>query len=130
MNSSSLQEKNWKNDFGKEYTFRNPLNTKEMNDLYLKNFGFTRTDLNKEFLAELEPSIKILEVGANIGTQLMFLKEISFNNLYGIEINRQAIETSKSVTKGIYIMISSEVFTFNNFNVVVARSKFKSGLPI
>jgi len=128
MNKVTLQEKNWKGKFGKYYTLRNPLDTKEMDRLYLENYGITRTQLNKEFLGNLSPATKVLEVGANVGTQLIFLQKMGFKNLYGIEINRKAIEISKSIAKNIDIIqafASDLPFKNNYFDLV-----FTSGVLI
>jgi pseudaminic acid biosynthesis-associated methylase len=99
--------KTWTGEFGKEYTDRNPLSLQEMDDLYQNNFGLTRTELNQQFISDLSRSNKILEVGSNIGLQLLFLQKMGFENLYGIEIQSYAVELSKSKTKGINIIQGS-----------------------
>jgi len=122
------QEKKWKGKFGKEYTLRNLKTLKEIDKLYLENFGITRTKLNREFIGNLNRSIKILEVGANVGIQLAFLQKMGFKNLCGIEINRKAIELSKSFTKNIEIIQGSALdipFKDNYFDLV-----FTSGVLI
>jgi pseudaminic acid biosynthesis-associated methylase len=50
-----------------------------------------------------------LEVGCNVGVQLLILNNLGYKNLYGIEINEYAIDTSKENTKGkdIYIIKGS-----------------------
>jgi len=101
------QMKEWMSEFGKEYTNRNALSLDELNKLYRKKFGITRTELNNLFVGELDPSVKILEVGSNIGNQLLLLQRMGFKNLYGIEINSYAIELSKSRTKNINIVQGS-----------------------
>ncbi len=98
------QLKEWKELFGKEYTDRNPQSIEDMDSLYLKNFGETRTALNESFLEGMDSSIKILEVGSNIGTQLLCLQKMGFKNLYGIEPLNYAVELSKSKTKNINII--------------------------
>jgi pseudaminic acid biosynthesis-associated methylase len=99
--------KTWVGEFGKEYTDRNALSLQEMEDLYQKNYGLTRTELNQQFISELGRSNKILEVGSNIGIQLFFLKRMGFENLYGIEIQSYAVELSKSKTQKINIIQGS-----------------------
>jgi len=128
MDDIAPQEKKWKGKFGKDYTLRNPLGAKEIDKLYFRNYGITRTEINKEFLGNLNLSIKILEIGANVGVQLMFLQKMGFKNLYGIEINREAIELAKSITKNIDIIqgsASDTPFKDNYFDLV-----FTSGLLI
>jgi hypothetical protein len=57
----------------------------------------------------LDRSVKILEVGSNLGNQLLSLQKVGFENLYGIEVNSYAIEQAKANTKNINI-IRGDVF--------------------
>jgi len=107
MHKNTFQEETWQGEFGNQYILRNPTSPEEAEKAYLKYWGVLRSDLNKEFLGELDRSINILEVGANIGIQLALLQKIGFKNLYGIEINREAVEFSKSHLKGIDIIRAS-----------------------
>lgn len=104
MVKNTKQIKKWMDQFGDNYTDRNALTLEKMNLLYKKNYGLSRTKLNKIFLRNLDRSIKILEVGSNIGNQLLCLQKMGFKNLYGIEINSYAVEFSKSRTKNINII--------------------------
>lgn len=90
--------------FSKEYTDRNAITLVELNEMYRKNFGIYRNDLNNLFVNDMNRDIKILEVGSNIGNQLLLLQKMGFKNLYGIEINNYVIELSKSRTKNINII--------------------------
>jgi len=47
---ATFQENNWKGVFGDEYNLRNPSNAEEMDNLYLKDYGISRSVLNEEFL--------------------------------------------------------------------------------
>ena len=128
MRKNNFQEKNWQSKFGADYINRNPLKLKEMDNLYFKNYGITRTKLNKEFLKNINSSGKILEVGSNIGVQLLFLQKMGFKNLYGIDINEKAVELSKLITKKINIIRGSVLdipFKDNYFDLV-----FTSGVLI
>ena len=120
------QTKKWAGDFGQEYTDRNTMTVKDMNNLYRQQYGISRSELNTLFLRELDHSIRILEVGTNIGNQLLCLQELGFTNLYGIELQRYAILQSKA--KSIYL-IQGSVFNIpfkdNQFDLV-----FTSGLLI
>lgn len=101
------QQKFWQSDFGKEYTERNRYEPKALDEFYKKTWGVTRTDMNKDFLSGLSLDA-ILEVGANIGNQLAQLQGQGFvNQLYGIEIQRDAVEKAKSFTSGIDIIQGS-----------------------
>lgn len=100
------EEKFWSSKFGAEYLERNKLSNQELDQLYINNFGLSRSRLNKEFLTSLKLK-NILEVGCNIGNQLALLKSQEFKNLYGIEIFPEAVETAKTRAKGINIIQSS-----------------------
>jgi pseudaminic acid biosynthesis-associated methylase len=107
MGKFTNQTQQWSSEFGKEYTDRNPHTIETMDGLYNKQFGLTRTELNVRFLSNLDRSIKILEVGSNVGTQLQGLQEIGFENLYGIELQTYAVEISKQNTKNINLIQGS-----------------------
>ncbi|NYT10686.1 MAG: methyltransferase domain-containing protein [Methanosarcinales archaeon] len=128
MSESTEQMREWGGEFGKNYTDRNALSLDEMEALYKKNYGFTRTELNEKFLNHLDRSACILEVGSNIGNQLMCLQKMGFDNLYGIELQNYAVELSKSRTKNINIIqgeASDIPFKDNYFDMV-----FTSGVLI
>ena len=99
-----MQLQEWKGAFGREYSDRNAFSVKELDDLYERNFGLSRTELNKKFLNEIKPNDKILEVGSNIGNQLICLQEMGFKSLYGIEPQFYAVERLKKRTEGINII--------------------------
>lgn len=98
------QMKEWGGAFGKDYTDRNALSLEEMEDLYRKNYGLSRTELNQRFLDGIDRGARILEVGSNIGNQLLCLQRMGFSKLYGIELQSYAVELSKSRTKNINII--------------------------
>jgi pseudaminic acid biosynthesis-associated methylase len=97
----------WEGSFGKEYTDRNPQNIDEMDALYKKCFGVSRSEINKKFLEDIPRNAKILEVGCNIGLQLQLLQKMGFTNLYGIELQEYAVEKAKTITKNINIIQGS-----------------------
>ena len=107
MQKISKQITKWKDKFGKEYTNRNALTLDELERMYENNYGLSRTELNNIFIGKLDHSIKILEVGSNIGNQLLLLQKMGFKNLYGIEINDYAVELSKQRTNNINIIQGS-----------------------
>ena len=101
------QMKKWAGKFGKEYTDRNAMTSNEMEELYKKQFGMTRTEMNLEFIGDMKRSIRILEAGSNIGNQLLCLQKMGFESLYGIELQEYAIELAKSRTSRINIIKGS-----------------------
>lgn len=85
----------WTGDFGREYTDRNTFSPAELDEFYQRQFGMTRTHLNERFLEAIPREARILEVGCNMGTQLLVLEKMGFTNLYGIEIQSYALERAK-----------------------------------
>ncbi len=104
MTKATHQMNTWSGDFGKEYTKRNALSCEETDALYVKNFGVTRTAMNTKFLGMLPHGMRILEVGANVGNQLLCLQKMGFTNLTGIELQEHAVVLAKERTNGIHII--------------------------
>jgi len=104
MADSNTQLNSWTKNFGKEYTDRNNLSIEGLENLYKDEYGFTRTEMNTIFLDTLDRSTKILEIGSNIGLQLLCLQNMAFKNLYGIEPQEYAVNISKDKTKNINII--------------------------
>lgn len=97
----------WLEDFGREYTHRNTRSNEEMNRVFKEKVGASRAEMNTEFLDGLDRSIRILEVGCNIGLQLEAVQAMGFTNLYGVEIQARAVEAAKQRTTGINIIEGS-----------------------
>ncbi len=104
MNDLTEQASKWSGAFGREYTDRNPQSFEDMEKLYTGNYGLTRTELNLRFLDNLDRSMRILEVGSNVGNQLLCLQRMGFKALYGIELQSYAVEISKTKTRNINII--------------------------
>jgi pseudaminic acid biosynthesis-associated methylase len=92
----TVQLEQWQSDFGRAYTDRNSLTPEELDLSYLKKFGVTRKELNYRFMGEMPRSARILEVGCNEGNQLCALREMGFQNLYGIEIQDYALRRARA----------------------------------
>lgn len=110
MMSLTPQMKVWAGEFGKAYTDRNSSTPEELDQLYINRYGISRTELNSKFLSDvsdIDHSIRILEVGANIGTQLSLLQLSAFSSLWGIELQWYAVELSKQRTQHINILQGS-----------------------
>lgn len=128
MEKFTNQMEEWAGQFGHGYTDRNALSLAELDQLYRRNFGISRTELNADFVSGLDRSIKVLEVGSNIGNQLVLLQNMGFKSLYGIELQSYAVEMSKHNTKNINIIEGSAFdipFKDKYFDLV-----FTSGLLI
>jgi pseudaminic acid biosynthesis-associated methylase len=118
----------WSSKFGVDYTKRNDMTIGEMDIMYWKMYGVKRSEMNEKFLGRMDRDMRILEVGANIGLQLQFLKLMGFGNLYGIEISTYAIELAKLRTKNVNIIYGNALdipFKDNFFDLV-----FTSGVLI
>jgi pseudaminic acid biosynthesis-associated methylase len=94
------QIRTWSGDFGREYTDRNDYSPDSLDELYRRNYGITRRELNEEFLSAVPKDACILEIGCNTGTQLLVLREMGFTDLYGIEIQSYALERAKARLPG------------------------------
>lgn len=88
----------WSREFGKKYTDRNSMSLNEIDTLLQSRLGISRSNQIDEFLSNLKLN-NILEIGSNVGNQLLFLHKKGFEKLYGIELNRYAIDKSKERTK-------------------------------
>ncbi|MBN2564005.1 MAG: methyltransferase domain-containing protein [Phycisphaerae bacterium] len=97
----------WEGDFGREYTDRNLYSAEELDATYERIFGLSRTAMNSECLGSLDRGARILEIGSNVGNQLLCLQAMGFANLYGIELQKYAVELSKKRTHAINIIQGS-----------------------
>lgn len=93
----------WQGTLGREYTGRNFVSLEEMESLQRRDYGMSRTVMNSQFLGILDRSLKILEIGCNIGNQLLCLQKMGFNNSSGIELQSHAIKIAKTRLKNIEI---------------------------
>jgi len=82
----------WDSEFGEEYTDRNKHTVEEENQQSEEAYGISKFERLERFLDDIDRDANVLEVGSNIGIQLMCLKEMGFENLYGIDVQRKAIE--------------------------------------
>jgi pseudaminic acid biosynthesis-associated methylase len=78
-----------------------------MDDLYQKNYGVSRTNLNNDFLDGIDKKSRILEVGCNVGCQLGILQRMGFSNLYGVELQAGAVEIARKGTENINVIQGS-----------------------
>ena len=125
--TNTYQEEVWSGKFGKDYTDRNLMSPDGLDQLYLGKYGISRTELNKEFLDDLTVD-RILEVGCNVGNQLLLLKKMGYTNLWGMELQDYAVEIARKRTSGINIVKGSafDIPYKNNFFDLV----FTSGVLI
>ena len=103
MTEQTPQIRQWKGNFGKDYSDRNTLDHAGLDRLYRDNYGISRTELNARFLKEIPASARILEVGCNVGNQLLLLEQSGYDNLYGIEVQSYAVERARKRVPGACI---------------------------
>jgi|SRR5579863_1984390 len=98
----------WSGEFGREYTLRNWLSADQVDALWQKNYGITRSKLSRRFLAGIPLDARILEVGCNMGNQLLILQQLGYSNLYGVDVQSYALEMARArVKKGNFLRASA-----------------------
>ena len=96
MNTPQTEQiRAWTSEFGREYTDRNKYSPPELDEFYRRNYGISRTEINESCLKDVPKSARILEVGCNMGTQLLVLEQMGFSELHGIEIQSYALEQAR-----------------------------------
>ena len=132
MGTNSLemtdQIRRWTGDFGRQYTDRNNYTPAQLDEFYRKTYGATRRELNQRFLQVVPKDARILEVGCNMGAQLLLLKEMGFTDLSGVEIQSYARQRAKERLGDAQILSASAFsipFADRHFDLV-----FTSGVLI
>jgi len=123
---STEQIKTWTGSFGREYTSRNTFRDhQDFNRFYRERYGLSRDDLNRRFLGHLSAEARLLEVGCNIGNQLEALGQVGFSNLYGLEIQADAVKQAHLLRPHLNIIEGSAFeipFRDEFFDVVFTNS--------
>lgn len=99
----------WKSDFGREYSDRNTLDPDALDQLYRRNYGITRRQINEAFLCDIAKDASLLEVGCNTGNQLLMLQQMGYSNLSGIELQPYARELAVRRLPGVALKLGSAV---------------------
>ena len=94
--AGTAQTEVWTGEFGRAYTDRNMLDVEQLNALWLGNYGVTRREVNQAFLQGIPQDASFLEVGCNVGNQLLQLQAQGHANLCGVEVQPYAVEIAKS----------------------------------
>ena len=106
------QEVFWNGNFGKDYNARNLRDLEKLDMEYRQKFGISRSELNNEFLGNLKIH-SILECGCGVGNQLLLLKKQGFDNLYGVDIQSDAVDTALKRLGGGIINESLYALSYN-----------------
>src|ERR1035438_2704477 len=124
----TAQTEVWNSAFGREYTDRNTFDTEELNELYRKNYGVARTEINERSLRGIADDASFLEVGCNTGNQLLLLQQMGYSKLSGVELQSYALEIAQRRLSGVSLKSGSALalpHTDSSFDVV-----FTSGVLI
>jgi len=127
-NAKTVQAQVWAGEFGRAYTDRNTLDVEDLNALWSANYGITRREINQVFLQDIRKNASFLEVGCNVGNQLLQLQELGYGNLSAVEIQSYAVEIAKSRVSKVAIRQGSALalpYGNDSFDVV-----FTSGVLI
>jgi pseudaminic acid biosynthesis-associated methylase len=126
--AETTQGKIWQGDFGRDYTDRNLRDAQALDELYRKNYGLSRTEINRSLLRGIPPNASFLEVGCNTGSQLELLQQMGWKNLSGIELQPYALAIAQKRLPGVSLKLGSArqlPFSDRSFDVV-----FTSGVLI
>jgi pseudaminic acid biosynthesis-associated methylase len=63
--------------------------------------------MNRRFLSDLPRDAHILEVGCNLGNQLVLLQGMGFTNLYGVEVQEHALEAARARNRHLQLTLAS-----------------------
>lgn len=124
----TAQTQVWRGEFGRAYSDRNLLDLQQLDELWLTNYGVTRSEINRAFLEELPKNASILEVGCNVGNQLALLQDQGYTNLTGIEIQPYALDIARARLPAVQFRHGSALalpFSDSSFELV-----FTSGVLI
>ena len=97
----TTQTRVWQGDFGRDYTDRNTLDPAELDALWVRNYGLSRSAINQSFLEGVPRSATFLEVGCNVGNQLLLLQAQGYSHLTGIELQSYALAGARSRLKDV-----------------------------
>lgn len=107
MKKMTEQMRVWNGEFGRAWTERCDLGIEGTDRRYLQDVGSTRSDMYREFLADVPRDIRVLEVACNIGTQLSTLERLGFRELYGVELQEYAVLKSRRFNPRLNIVRGS-----------------------
>jgi len=81
----------WRSDFGRDYTNRNDRDKPE------------RVETWRALLGDVAPD-RVLEVGCNVGWNLVYLERLGVRELYGIEPQPSAVERARHRRPGFNVL--------------------------
>lgn len=109
MTDRTRQVEMWDGEFGRRYVERHPTTVEGFDELREEQYGerTTQTRLMDESLGHLDRDLRILEVGSGIGIQLRILRNLGFDELYGVDVQEYAIRTCRRDAPELHVMAAS-----------------------
>ena len=125
MKNFNKQQLKWLSSFGKNYTKRTKkISIKDFEQKYIEKYGITKSKINGKFYKYFKKNDIFFEPGCNIGSQLAILKKEGFNNLYGMDIQGNAINIGKKIRPFIKFKKGTSdklPFNSNKFDIVMTN---------
>lgn len=91
------QEEIWGGPKGDRYAKTYLLTPEQLDRKWIKaQTGVAKSNMNTLHLLPVPRDAKILEVGCNVGNQLVMLKEQGWKNVTGVELNRSAVAAARA----------------------------------
>jgi len=115
------QARLWTGNFGSEYVNRNDLAPEELDEIFGRRFGITRSSLVNEFIGGLAPTTSILEVGCCVGQQISILAKQGFSNSCGLDLQFDACVQAKTNGYAPNVVCGDSLalpFVSNSFDLV------------
>lgn len=105
------QIQHWTSKFGELYLDRN-FDPIQIDLEYKKILGISHYEIFSKFFNDLPRELEILEVGCNVGLNINILKKMDFQNLSGLDINKNALSIAKERYPDV-IFYESSIESFN-----------------
>lgn len=117
----------WTDEFGKQYTDRNPATPEAMDSVLGEYYGgVKKSDIFRKYLSEDRlPKGRVLEVGCNVAAQLGILRSVNPGlELYGIDPQSYALSRAKAANPDFHFLPATAFdlpFKDNYFDVVMTN---------
>lgn len=109
MSSRPRQIEKWDGEFGRRYIERHPTTVEGFDQLREEQYGegTTQTGLMEQSLGHLDRDARVLEVGSNIGIQLRILRNLGFENLYGVDVQEYAVRRCRREAPELDVVVGN-----------------------
>jgi pseudaminic acid biosynthesis-associated methylase len=125
IDSETAQIQEWRGSFGQEYSQRNNFSSAELDALYESKYGIKRSELNRRFLENVPRDASILEVGSNLGNQLLAVQKLGFTKLNGVEVQAEILKQAKLRLPSVTFVEGSALeipYPTGNFDLIFTSS--------